>query len=435
MPHDARMSIRSRVKDDFDDFRSGLRGEGVVSKPGSADIDSRSDEISNRAVVWTTMTVIHLSLPLLFGFLLARPGVPFVPWGDAPALAVTLGVAAVGIGSRAVPKRSLAQWSLVAAAAGGVALILRSAATPTSIVAVGSTTMSMIGLLRSIPLLYALVPVAALAGLVVPLGGDGGSTSELFLSGRPWTGHDAGHELILLMAMLTVASLIDLSGRMLAQQAKRTEAAEEARDRAIGDERARIARELHDVVSHHVTAMTLQAEAAIVTGDRDALRAVSTSGREALAELRRMLGVLRYSREADVPGHAALTPQPDLSRLELLADRAATSLQVDIVRTGEVVPLAAGVELCAYRIVQEAVTNVGKHSDATHAVVTLAYGPTQLAVEVRDDGRPLSAGRFEGSGHGLVGMAERVALLNGELDTGPMPGGGFRVHARLPVGG
>jgi signal transduction histidine kinase len=212
--------------------------------------------------------------------------------------------------------------------------------------------------------------------------------------------------------MLAVTSLIHLSGRMLAQQAKRTEAAEEARDRAIGDERARIARELHDVVSHHVTAMTLQAEAAIVTGDRAALQAVSTSGREALAELRRMLGVLRYSKEADVPGPAALTPQPDLSRLEHLADRAATSLQVDIVRTGEVVPLAAGVELCAYRIVQEAVTNVGKHSDATRAVVTLAYGPTHLAVEVRDDGRPLSTGRFEGSGHGLVGMTERVALIS-----------------------
>jgi len=423
---------------DAADFWSGFRrGFRDVRVPKQADSDVGAEKAASRAVIWMTMFVINVSLPLLFGFLLARPGVPFLPWADARALGVTVCVAALGIGSRAVPKKSRVQLWLLVGTAAGIGLIQQSRALPTSMVAVGGLAIAVIGIQRAYPVLYLLLPVAAIVGGVVQLANDTPGANELLLSGQAWTADRAGYELLLFTAALTLAGLMDATARLLTQQEQRTAAAEEARDQAIGDERARIARELHDVVSHHVTAMTLQAEAATVTGDQGALRAVSTSGREALAELRRMLGVLRHSNSTGnvEDGPAALTPQPDLSRLEQLANRAASSLQVDIVRTGDVVPLASGVELCAYRIVQEAVTNVGKHSDANRAVVTLAYEPTQLTVEVRDDGRPLPAGRLEGSGHGLIGMTERVALLNGELETGPMPDGGFRVSARLPLEG
>jgi len=376
-----------------------------------------------------------LSGPVIWGCLLAGPGVAFVPWGDARALSITACIALPALLARFFHKSRRLPIVVAAGTAAGVGLIMQSAVAPTSILAIAGIAGAVMVLLRTYPLLYAVVPVAAIAGVALQFVPNGTRSVELLLSGQAWTMDRAGKELLLFTAALFLEGLFDMNSRQREQQAKRASAAEEARDRAVGDERARIARELHDVVSHHVTAMTLQAEAAVVTGDSGALRAVGTSGREALAELRRMLGVLRYSTGSGAAetGPAALTPQPDLSRLEQLADRAATSLQVDIVRTGDVVPLATGVELCAYRIVQEAVTNIGKHSDATRAVVTLAYEPTQLTVEVRDDGRPLPAGRLEGSGHGLIGMTERVALLNGELETGPMSGGGFRVLARLPL--
>jgi signal transduction histidine kinase len=222
-----------------------------------------------------------------------------------------------------------------------------------------------------------------------------------------------------------------LAAREIRREKQRTEAAERAAEQAATDERARIAREFHDVVSHHVTAMTLQAEAAVATGDRAVLESLANSGREAAAELRRMLGVLRHPAE-ESPTQPP-DPQPRLADLDGLARRLSGGVEVTVERTGEPRPLPAGVELCAYRVIQEALTNVAKHSDARQASVAIDYAPRRLKIEVVDDGQPVQRVR-ESGGHGLIGMRERVSLLDGELEVGPRQGHrGYRVFASIPL--
>jgi signal transduction histidine kinase len=207
---------------------------------------------------------------------------------------------------------------------------------------------------------------------------------------------------------------------------------EERARQAVADERARIARELHDVVAHHVSVMVVQAAAArrIATTDpaaaQAALIAVEGSGRTALAEMRRMLEVLRAD---DGP----LAPQPGLAGLgTLLADVRAAGLPVELTIEGQPAELPPGVDLAAYRIVQEALTNVVKHAGRASARVRLGYAPSSIAIEVTDDGRGAAAEPGpDGAGHGLLGMRERVALYGGALETGPRPAGGFRVYATL----
>jgi signal transduction histidine kinase len=207
-----------------------------------------------------------------------------------------------------------------------------------------------------------------------------------------------------------------------------------ARD-AVALERDRIARELHDVVAHSMSVMVVQAGAAKAVLRRDpeeterALSAIEESGRIGLAEMRRLLSV-----EGEVA--PSLAPQPGLERLdELLGRMRATGLEVELVVEGDPRPLPAGVDLSAYRIVQEALTNALKHGgDGVHARVLLRYLEEGIDVEVTDDGRGPSPD-MDGSGRGLIGMRERVAFLGGELRTGARPGGGFLVHARLPVTG
>jgi signal transduction histidine kinase len=208
--------------------------------------------------------------------------------------------------------------------------------------------------------------------------------------------------------------------------------AEEAR-RAVEVERARIARELHDVVAHSVSVMTVQASGVRrllrpeQSREREALEVVERTGREALAEMRRLLGVLRDSDEAP-----ELTPQPSLEHLDGLLEQVRTSgLPVELEVEGEPRPLAPGIDLSAYRVVQEALTNALKHAGDAHAVVRLRYRPDALELEIADDGRAVP--RPNGSGHGLHGMHERVAVCGGTLDAGPCPGGGFLVRATLPV--
>jgi signal transduction histidine kinase len=203
------------------------------------------------------------------------------------------------------------------------------------------------------------------------------------------------------------------------------------------EERASIARELHDIVAHSVSVMLVG-----VRGARDVLRSapdvadetlarVETSGEQSLGELRRILAVLRAPEEG-----AQARPQPSLAQLEeLVAEYRDAGLPVRLTVAGEPRPLPSGVELSVYRIVQEALTNVLKHSRPSEVEVTLSFrGADGLEVEVIDDGRAASDGG-EATGHGLVGMRERVALLGGELEAGRRVGGGFRVAARLPVGG
>jgi signal transduction histidine kinase len=210
---------------------------------------------------------------------------------------------------------------------------------------------------------------------------------------------------------------------------------ERERERAVLEERARLARELHDLVSHNVGMMVVQAGAGDVLLDREpdrareALRAIETGGREALLELRRLLGLLRDNGEAE------LAPQPGLGRLEELAERVrAAGIEVGLRIEVEPRELDAALDLSAYRIVQEALTNVLKHARARRVDVLVRRVADALELEVEDDGRGLAPGDdTPTSGHGLVGMAERVSLLGGQLDAGSGPGGGFRVHARLPV--
>jgi signal transduction histidine kinase len=215
---------------------------------------------------------------------------------------------------------------------------------------------------------------------------------------------------------------------------------------AVHEERASIARELHDIVAHSVSVMLVG-----VRGARDVLRTshdvaddtlarVEASGEQSLAELRRILALLR------APEHSAESrPQPSLADLdELVAGFRDAGLPVQLELTGEPQPLAGGVELSVYRIVQEALTNVLKHSHPTRVTVTLAFRGSRLELEVVDDGTTAARGAAaergvneraaRGGGQGLVGMRERVAVLGGELETGRRVGGGFRVAARLPVG-
>ena len=202
---------------------------------------------------------------------------------------------------------------------------------------------------------------------------------------------------------------------------------------AVAEERARIARELHDVVGHSVSVMTVQASGVrrLLRPDqereREALLVVERTGREALAEMRRMVGVLRRPEEAP-----ALAPQPSLDHLSRLVEQAREAgLPVELRIEGEAIQLPAGVDLTAYRLVQEGLTNVVKHAQATRAEVLVNYGDGYLEVTVNDDGQ--GVGNGDGGGHGLVGMRERVSVYGGELDAGPQTGGGYRLRAKLPI--
>jgi signal transduction histidine kinase len=206
--------------------------------------------------------------------------------------------------------------------------------------------------------------------------------------------------------------------------------------RAVVEERTRIARELHDIVGHSVSVMTVQASGVRrrlrpeQEEEHEALLAVERTGREALAEMRRVVGALRDPEDAP-----ALAPQPSLSRVEALVDHAReTGLPVDLDIEGEPVPLPAGVDLTAYRLVQEGLTNAIKHAAARHADVRVRYDGDHVEIEVSDDGRGGSVdAATNGGGHGLVGIRERVSIFGGELEAGPRAEGGFRLRARLPV--
>jgi signal transduction histidine kinase len=210
--------------------------------------------------------------------------------------------------------------------------------------------------------------------------------------------------------------------------------AEEARA-AVAEERARIARELHDVVGHSVSVMTVQASGVrrLLRPDqereREALLVVEQAGREALAEMRRLVGVLRRPEEAP-----ALAPQPSIQHLDRLVEQAREAgLPVHVEIEGTATELPVGLDLTAYRLVQEALTNAIKHAQATRADVVVRYGDGAVELVITDDGRGSSDGSGESGGQGLVGMRERVAVYGGELDAGPEPGGGFALRARLPL--
>ncbi|MFD7662804.1 sensor histidine kinase [Streptomyces sp. NPDC059788] len=230
----------------------------------------------------------------------------------------------------------------------------------------------------------------------------------------------------------------------LQEKADRLEKEREAQSRiAVAAERARIARELHDVVAHNVSVMVVQADGAAYVLDaapeqaKQALETISGTGRQALAEMRRLLGVLRTGEQ---PESGEYVPQPGVEQLADLIDQVrGAGLPVDFRVAGEPRPLPSSVELTAYRIVQEALTNTRKHGGPdVGATVRLSYQDSELDLLVEDDGRGAqhelySGGGADGLGHGLIGMRERVGMVGGSLDAGPRPGGGFRISAVLPL--
>lgn len=331
------------------------------------------------------------------------------------AVAVALG--AVHAGSLAFRRRwpvgvvvVMAATALLSLPAGVPAVVLG----PAVLVAV-YTVGARCDLLRSRQVLGGVLVVTA--GVVVGNGADAGTvtSNSVALAVAWWLG--------------------DRSRRAAAAaEADRLAAAEHAR-RAVVDERLRIARELHDVVAHAMSVIAVQAGTGRFVLERspdvaaDALATIERTSRAALQELRRLLTVLR---EEDVED-TELAPAPgvaDLGRLVELTATAGVAVEIDV--RGERRALPAGVELCVYRVVQEALTNVQKHARARRAVVTIEYAPTDVGVEVCDDGIGTSAPSTRG--HGLVGMRERVALYGGSLETGPN-GVGFRVAARIPIEG
>ena len=236
------------------------------------------------------------------------------------------------------------------------------------------------------------------------------------------------------------------AGFVLRSRADRAEQAEERaaaaeREResaarvAVAEERSRITRELHDVVAHAVSVMVLQVGAVrhrlpdSLPEDREALKAVEDTGRSALTEMRRLLGVIH-----DGDRGVEFAPQPGLERLDTLVEEVRRAgLQVRVHREGQPASIPRAIDLSAYRIVQEGLTNCLKHAGATKAEVTVRQIPDELHIEVIDDG--VGPTRSDGHGRGIMGIRERVKIYGGEMATGPGPGGGFRLDVRLPIPG
>jgi signal transduction histidine kinase len=237
-----------------------------------------------------------------------------------------------------------------------------------------------------------------------------------------------------LLVLLGAAEFIRIRRERAAEALRVHE--EEAKARAT-EERLRIARELHDALGHHLSLISVQAGVALHVNEelpepvRASLTAIKQSSGEALTELRSVLEILRQEGE-----RAPRSPASSLDRIDdLVSQAAAAGIDVHTETEGDVHPLPFGVDVAAYRIVQEALTNVARHAGQASATVRLDYGDDELTVEVDDDGNGASATSTHGSGKGVVGMRERAAALGGELEAGPKPEGGFRVRARLPLEG
>ncbi|GGP63339.1 sensor histidine kinase [Streptomyces melanogenes] len=244
----------------------------------------------------------------------------------------------------------------------------------------------------------------------------------------PW-----GQELAVAAWVLAIVAIAELTRVRREQWARAgAERAAAARRRA-DEERLRIARELHDVLAHSISVINVQAGVGLALLDSDpeqartALSTIKSASKEALGEVRQVLDTLR------APGDAPRSPAPGLDRLpELVEQAAAAGLTVETATTGSPRALPPGADLAAFRIVQEALTNVVRHSGSRTARVLLAYAPDVLELRVDDDG-PAGPGDAGGSGNGLIGMRERAAALGGTIEAGPRPDGGFRVVARLPL--
>ena len=250
------------------------------------------------------------------------------------------------------------------------------------------------------------------------------------------TDHYGGTDIPWIGALLATPGVLGIvfgaRTRSLHAAEARAERLELERRAAVVEERARIARELHDVIAHSVSVMTVQAGAAEEMLKHDPeralepVRAVQETGRQALVEMKRLVGMLREDDD-----EIGLAPQPGLADLDRLVRQVRDAgLPVDVRIEGEPRTLPLGVDLSAYRVVQEALTNALKHAGRAHATVTIRYGRSDVAIDVTDDG---SGGARTPGGHGLIGMRERIGVFGGTFSAGPRSNGGFAVSARLPL--
>jgi signal transduction histidine kinase len=348
------------------------------------------------------------------------------PWFGVPAIAVL--VSPLFARRRFPFAAPVAFWLLAV----GISFVDGELVTfVTSLFAIGMAASFLLGSQRS--------AVQAQTGLAVAVG-----CAAVVVYDKP--AHTVS-ELVFIPLLFGICWLAGFAVRERAEQARAAEAraaqAERERDAAtriaVAEERTRIARELHDIVAHAVSVMVLQVGAVrhklpdALAEDRDALTSVEQAGRTALAEMRRLLAAMR--RDGD---DVDLMPQPGLDGLgSLLEEIGRAGLPVRLHVEGEPFPLPAALDLSAYRIVQEGLTNVLKHARASHADVTVCYRPDGLRTEVRDDGIGAAAsdGVGTGHGHGLVGIRERVKIYGGEMTAGTANGGGFVLSTRFPLGG
>jgi signal transduction histidine kinase len=372
---------------------------------------------------WFDLLIALLAIVAMLDVALGRgsPGAPTTTlWFCLPAIAIL--VPAV-IARRRFPFAGPAAYWLLAAGISFVDPLLIPY--PEALFPIGLATAFLLGNLRDVR--------CAGLGLAIVVG-----AAATLIYNIP--GHSVS-QLVFVPLDFAVAWVAGFAVRARAEQAEVAESratqAEQERDAAtrvaVAEERARIARELHDIVAHAVSVMVLQVGAVrhqlpdAMAEDRDALTGVEQAGRAALAEMRRLLTVMR--RDGD---GVELAPQPGLDGLDsLVKEIGRAGLPVELHVDGERVPLPRGIDLSAYRIVQEGLTNALKHARATHAQVTVRYAPHEVGIEVRDNGT--GATSSDGHGHGLIGIRERVRLYGGEMTAGTTNGSGFTLSTRLPL--
>ena len=352
------------------------------------------------------------------------PGAPATTlWFSLPALAVL--VLPLFARRRFPFAAPAAYWFLAAAIAFVDGLLIPFVG---SLGIVGLATAFMLGNLRSAWKASAglAIVLVGILTVVAMIPGDQTASQFVFISLRFVVAWIAGY------AMRERAERVEAAELRATQAEREREAAARV---AVAEERARIARELHDIVAHSVSIMVLQVGAIrhklpeMLAEDRDALKGVERTGRGALAEMRRLLGAMR--RDGD---GLELAPHPGVDRLDsLLEDVGRAGLPVQLHVGGEPFPLPRAIDLSAYRIVQEGLTNAIKHAHASRVDVTFQYAPDELQIEVRDNGKGVSTS--DGRGHGLVGIRERVKIYGGEMTAGAAPDGGFVLDARLPLEG
>jgi signal transduction histidine kinase len=383
---------------------------------------SRTRDVTRK--YWFDVVIALLAIEALVELVVGRdsPNSARSLWFALPAIAVL--VSPIFVRRRFPFAAPLAYWPLAA----GISLIdWRPIPFAVSLFPVGLTVAFLLGNLRNAVQAAFGLAVVVVSATIVVYEIPGHTTSEL----------------VFIPVEFAIAWVAGFALRERAEQAEAAEMratlAERERDAAariaVAEERARIARELHDIVAHAVSVMVLQVGAvrhklpAALDEDRDALTGVERAGRTALAEMRRLLAAMRGDGE-DVE----FTPQPGLDGLNSLAEEVGRAgLPVELYVDGEPFPLPRGVDLSAYRIVQEGLTNALKHARATKANVTVRYRPDELQLEVRDDG--IGSPASDGLGHGLVGIRERVKIYGGEMSAGRANGRGFVLSTRLPLSG